>query len=236
MTGWARSWCRHRASSECRLIPATRSRSAASWLATVLPRACCSLDTRAYRAMRGSGTLIPPHRWCGALAGLRLPGRPWTSAGGRHEALVGLGQASPADPRRLERRPDRQGSGTAAVIHRRLLQGRLADRAASVGSAGPARSPPGSAAATARARPPPSSRRRCWQDCRGRQAVLVGEDAHHVGTALDLLVEPLEWVGNRYEVCGADVSLRLLGAAAYAASIRDRGSGSTMVRAGRCIG
>ena len=38
--------------------------------------------------------------------------------------------------------------------------------------------------------------------------VVVGEDAHHLGSALDLTVDPLDRVGNRYEDGGANVRLQ----------------------------
>ena len=61
---------------------------------------------------------------------------------------------------------------------------------------------------------------------------LVGKDADDLGAALDLAVDPLEGIGNRYEFLGADVRPWRL-AMVYGATIRDRGTGSTMVRAGR---
>jgi hypothetical protein len=41
-------------------------------------------------------------------------------------------------------------------------------------------------------------------------ALLVREDADHIGPALDLFVEPLERIRNRYEDGGADVRLEPL--------------------------
>jgi len=60
-------------------------------------------------------------------------------------------------------------------------------------------------------------------------------NADDIGAALDLLVDALQRICNRYEVIGAHVPAVSFSLAAYAASIRDRGSGSTKVRAGRCI-
>ena len=37
---------------------------------------------------------------------------------------------------------------------------------------------------------------------------LVGKDVDDIGTPLDLLVETLGWIGNRYEDVGADVRPR----------------------------
>jgi len=36
--------------------------------------------------------------------------------------------------------------------------------------------------------------------------LLIREDPDHVGTPLELLVEALEWIRNRYELKGASVS------------------------------
>jgi hypothetical protein len=65
--------------------------------------------------------------------------------------------------------------------------------------------------------------------------VLVGEDTHDIRAPLDLAVEALDGIGNRYKILGADVRLRFFEIAAYGATIRDGGTGSTKVRAGRCI-
>src|SRR6266404_7584653 len=51
----------------------------------------------------------------------------------------------------------------------------------------------------------------------------------------NLAHDALERIVNRYEKRGADVLLQLSLAAAYGATIRDRGSGSTKVRAGRSV-
>ena len=63
--------------------------------------------------------------------------------------------------------------------------------------------------------------------------VIIGEDTDDVGPALDLLVDPLRGAGNRYEDVGAAVSGLILRSLAYGTTIRDRGTGSTKVRAGR---
>jgi hypothetical protein len=67
------------------------------------------------------------------------------------------------------------------------------------------------------------------------RGLTVGERAHHTGATPDLTQDALERIVNRYEKCGADVPLQLCLAAAYGATIRDRGSGSTKVRAGRSV-
>ena len=38
--------------------------------------------------------------------------------------------------------------------------------------------------------------------------LVVGEDADDLGAALDLTIDPFDWVGNRYEDGGADVRLQ----------------------------
>jgi hypothetical protein len=61
---------------------------------------------------------------------------------------------------------------------------------------------------------------------------VVGEDADHAGSAFDLLVDPLERVGNGYE--GVDAPPVSLAArlwqgvrwSDYGATVRDRGVGS----------
>ncbi len=63
--------------------------------------------------------------------------------------------------------------------------------------------------------------------------VVIGEDADDLGAAFDFAVEPLEPVGNRYESPGADLPAAGEEPAAYGATIRDRGAGSTKVWAGR---
>ena len=63
-------------------------------------------------------------------------------------------------------------------------------------------------------------------------AAVVGQDDLDLGS---VRLDPLERIVNRYEKCGADVPLQLCLAAAYGATIRDRGSGSTKVRAGRSV-
>jgi hypothetical protein len=65
--------------------------------------------------------------------------------------------------------------------------------------------------------------------------VAVGKGADHAGPPADLAQDALERIVNRYEKRGADVLLQLSLAAAYGATIRDRGSGSTKVRAGRSV-
>jgi hypothetical protein len=64
---------------------------------------------------------------------------------------------------------------------------------------------------------------------------VVRKDADDLGASLDFAVETLDWIRNRYKICGADVRLRFLWIVAYGVTIRDRGTGSTKVRAGRCI-
>ncbi len=64
--------------------------------------------------------------------------------------------------------------------------------------------------------------------------LLVWEDADDLGAPLDLPVEPFDRVGNRYEAPGANVPAATFVVVAYGATIRDRGTGSTKVRAGRC--
>ena len=64
---------------------------------------------------------------------------------------------------------------------------------------------------------------------------LVGEDAHDVGAALHLPVQALQGVGNRYEDRDAVGPAVIIPIAAYGATIRDRGIGSTKVWAGRYI-
>lgn len=65
--------------------------------------------------------------------------------------------------------------------------------------------------------------------------IVVREDPDNIGAALDFAVQTLDRIRNRYEVSGTSVSaVGSFVAAGYAASIRDRGSGSTKVRAGRC--
>ena len=64
---------------------------------------------------------------------------------------------------------------------------------------------------------------------------LVGEDTDNLGASLDLVDRPFDGIGNRYEDRGADVPVVARGAAAYGATIRDRGAGSTKVWAGRSI-
>jgi hypothetical protein len=59
-----------------------------------------------------------------------------------------------------------------------------------------------------------------------RDGRFVGKDADHLGAALDFEVDAFEGIGNRYDDFGADAPLQLFQASAYAASIRDRGSGS----------
>ena len=69
-----------------------------------------------------------------------------------------------------------------------------------------------------------------------RDAVLIREDTDHICPALHLLVQPLERVCNRYEYGRCPCPAAVLGLAAYGATIRDRGTGSTKVRAGRYTG
>ena len=64
---------------------------------------------------------------------------------------------------------------------------------------------------------------------------FVGKDADDLGAALDLAVEPFERVCNRYERAGAEFPAASGELAAYGATIRDRGAGSTKVWAGRSI-
>lgn len=50
--------------------------------------------------------------------------------------------------------------------------------------------------------------RQCTDEARDR--FLVGEDGDDVGAPLDLAVEALDRVGNRYEIIGACVRLRFI--------------------------
>ncbi len=62
---------------------------------------------------------------------------------------------------------------------------------------------------------------------RGRQHGL------RLDATLELLVEALDRVGNRYEDCRCPCPARIEAIPAYGATIRDRGTGSTKVWAGR---
>lgn len=68
-----------------------------------------------------------------------------------------------------------------------------------------------------------------------QDGVVVWEDADDVGAALNLAIQPLDRVRNRYEDLGAEVLAAVVVIVAYGVAIRDRGTGSTMARAGRCI-
>jgi hypothetical protein len=68
-----------------------------------------------------------------------------------------------------------------------------------------------------------------------RDGVLVGEDADHLGAPLDLAVEPLDRAGNRYESFSVPMFRCDIQDRSVWCDHRDRGTGSTKVRAGRCI-
>jgi hypothetical protein len=65
--------------------------------------------------------------------------------------------------------------------------------------------------------------------------IVVGKDADDIGAALDLAVETFDGIGNRYKNLGATIPDAVFVTAVYGVTIRDRGTGSTKVRAGRSI-
>src|SRR3954465_237434 len=133
--------------SRARVSAAMRSRTAATWLAMVLPRACWPLDTRAYRATWASGMISsPPYRFVGDP--VLVPRRPpeWlkTPARDRHQLLVGLDQTLGAEPGCLERNLGGQWTGFRAPGHQRLLRQTPPLWAANAGSTGRRQNPLGS--------------------------------------------------------------------------------------------
>ena len=64
------------------------------------------------------------------------------------------------------------------------------------------------------------------------RALVGGKVAARPHRPAQFGIQRLDGVGNRYEICGANMPA-MVSIRAYAASIRDRGTGSMKVRAGR---
>jgi hypothetical protein len=65
--------------------------------------------------------------------------------------------------------------------------------------------------------------------------LVRGEGASGLDDLTQASMQALDGIVNRYEKCGANIPLQLRLAAAYSATIRDRGPGSTKVGAGRSV-